>query len=71
MPDSCYQIEIRIAKTIDVLNIREIFKLRIVAREFDVSRERLRARHNDHTLQSAMRKLHKKRFTKNQDFILH
>lgn len=70
MAESYNQIELRITKAIEALNTCEKPSLCAIAKEFDVPRERLRSRHNGLPPRTAVRGLHRRRLTADQELAL-
>ena len=71
MPESYTEIESRITKAIDTLNTRKNAKLRAIAREFEVPRERLRSRYHGAPSKSEIRGLHTRRLKPDQESALY
>ena len=71
MTNSNKEIEDRINKAIDVLNTRKNVKRIQVAREFNVSVERLRSRLKEKFSLSFVRELHNRALKSDQKLVLH
>ncbi len=63
MSESFKTIENRLTLVITVIKTRNNAKLIIITREFNVSRERLRTRLNEHLFMSDVREVHNKALT--------
>ncbi len=70
MSESFKAIKNRLTLAITVIKTRNNAKLIIITREFNVSRERLRTRLNEHLFMSDLREMHNKALTPAQKLAL-
>ena len=70
MPDTYRDVEKRIVKAVDAYNTRKNAKRSVIAREFNVPYERLRARLDGKPSKSAVRGLHGRKLRSDQELAL-